>query len=187
MLTLAQSTTAVLATGTVAADIVIVGLGLAVAIPSLRQIPMVRRVVMFVGSRAVEVGLAMALAGTIGSLWYSNVIGYEPCDLCWVQRIFLYPQVLLLGVALVKRDRGAVDYALALSLAGLAVAAYHVSLQVGLTPLLPCSVGAVSCGKLFFLAYGYVTIPVMSLTAFALQTLVMLAAKVVNRNNTTQA
>lgn len=184
MTVLAQTSTTILATATVLADGLILILGLALALPALRRVTWVSRGVALVGRRAVVLGLAIALVGTLGSLWYSNVIGYPPCDLCWVQRVFLYPQVLLLAVALVKRDRGIIDYAFVLSLAGLAVAAYHVSLQVGLTPLVPCSVGAVSCGQLFFLAYGYVTIPVMSLSAFALQTLVMLTAKIIKPNTT---
>lgn len=181
MSTLAQATTTIFSTATVAGDVLAIALAAALAIPPLRRQPAVGRVLRPLGRHALAVGLLLASLGTAGSLWYSNVIGYPPCDLCWVQRIFLYPQVLLLAVAVLKRDRGAVDYALALSLAGLAVALYHVSLQLGLSPLVPCSVGAVSCGQRFFLAYGYVTIPVMSLTAFALQALVMAAAKVTSR------
>ncbi len=181
MSTLAQTTNTVFAAATLGGDVLAIALAAALAVPWLRRQPAAGRTLHWLGRYALAVGLLLALLGTAGSLWYSNVIGYPPCDLCWVQRIALYPQVLLLAVALFKRDRGAVDYALVLSLAGLAVAAYHVSLQFGLAPLAPCSVGAVSCSQRPFLAYGYVTIPVMSLTAFALQALVMATAKVAGR------
>ena len=28
---------------------------------------------------------------TLGSLFYSEIAGFEPCKLCWFQRIFMYP------------------------------------------------------------------------------------------------
>ena len=57
----------------------------------------------------------IALAAMLGSLYYSEIRGLAPCVLCWYQRILMYPQVLLLGLAIVKNDRGIADYILLLN------------------------------------------------------------------------
>ena len=123
-----------------------------------------------VGEQALFYGFIVALAATLGSLIYSDVLGYEPCKLCWFQRIFMYPQVLLLGFALIKKQRVIIDYALALAIPGALVAGYHYLLQLGVAPSLPCAaVGySVSCSERFVLQFGYITIPLMAFTAFVL-------------------
>jgi disulfide bond formation protein DsbB len=113
----------------------------------------------------------VALASTLGSLYYSDILGYSPCVLCWWQRIFMYSQVLLFGVALVKRDRKVAGYGFAFSLVGGVLAAAHTYLQrstlsdVGFCEAIGYSV---SCSQYFGVSYGYITIPVMALTAFIL-------------------
>ena len=121
----------------------------------------------------------VALTATLGSLFYSEVAKYTPCLLCWYQRIFMYPQTLLLGLATLKKDAKIAAYSLTLSLVGLVIAAYHYSLQINPNPLAPCStVGySVSCSQRFAAEYGYITIPMMSLTAFALIALAMIILK----------
>lgn len=124
-------------------------------------------------SRLARAGLVLALlvaaAATLGSLLYSEVIGYEPCKLCWFQRIFMYPLVVLLGLAAWRKDRGAAVYGIVLAGAGGMIALYHYLLQLGLAPSLSCSaVGySVSCAKVFVLQYGYISFPLMAATAFA--------------------
>ncbi len=119
-----------------------------------------------------EYGIAFALvvatASTLLSRFYSNVMGYEPCTLCWWQRIFIYPQVVLLGLALWKREKVIIDYALALLGIGLIISLYQVYLQFGGAPVGACGVGSVSCTKAYVMEFGYVTIPVMALTGYAL-------------------
>ncbi len=118
----------------------------------------------------------IALTGTASSLFYSEIAGFAPCVLCWWQRIFLYPLTVILGIALAKKDEKITDYVAGLSAVGAAIAAYHSYLQFGGSPLVPCGAsGAVSCAQRYFLAYGYVTIPTMALTAFVLIALLMLA------------
>ncbi len=115
-------------------------------------------------------GLIVSLTATLGSLFYSDVMGYNPCVLCWYQRILMYPQVLLFALALWKRDRKVAKYSIALSVLGVLLAGYHYLGQISVVKNLPCSaVGySSSCAETFFLAYGYITIPMMSLTAFLL-------------------
>lgn len=110
----------------------------------------------------------VALASLMGSLFYSEIALYEPCKLCWIERIFIYPQVVLLGIAAWKKDRGIALYSLALSLIGTAIISYHYLLEFGLVPSLPCSAAdaVVSCAKRYVLTFGYVTLPLMGLTAF---------------------
>lgn len=109
------------------------------------------------------------LAGMAGSLFYSQFAHFTPCTLCWWQRAFLYPQAFLLGWALWRGYKKVWRFSLPLSVAGLLVAAYQVYLQFGGTVFVLCSAGdALSCAKRYFLAYGFITIPTMSLVAFAL-------------------
>lgn len=123
----------------------------------------------FVATHAVGLSFLVALTATLGSLFYSEIAGFEPCKLCWFQRIFMYPMVVMLGIAWWKNDREIFRYTAALSLVGAIIAAYHYLLQIGVAPsLIPCStVGySVSCAQTFTMTFGYVTIPLMSLTAF---------------------
>lgn len=121
----------------------------------------------------------VSLAATAGSLYYSDIRGYEPCKFCWFQRIFMYPQVLLLGIALWKKDYRMKLYSIALSIIGAIIALNHVILQHTGSSFIPCSaVGqSVSCSKVFVSHLGYITIPAMALTAFLLMILSLLLWK----------
>lgn len=89
----------------------------------------------------------VALVATLGSLYYSEVRLFLPCELCWYQRIFMYPQAVILGLALWRQDFGVWPYSLALSLLGGSVSVLHLTQEwfPGLFPLackppVPCSV-----------------------------------------------
>ena len=112
----------------------------------------------------------VASLAMIGSLTYSDVLGYEPCKLCWYQRIFMYPLVVLFAMALRRNDKSIRPYAIAMTLFGGFIALDHYFLQLTGVSVLPCSaVGySVSCAKNFVLQYGYITIPLMALSAFGL-------------------
>jgi disulfide bond formation protein DsbB len=125
----------------------------------------------FVSNRAMIIAFIVSVVATLGSLTYSDVIGYEPCKLCWLQRICMYPQALLFGIALWRKDSGIRIYALGLSIVGALIALFHYIGQLGLNPLrLDClAVGySASCSKNFVLQFGYITIPLMALSAFIL-------------------
>ncbi len=128
-----------------------------------------------VGSYALIGGFLVAITSVTISLVYSNVIGFEPCELCWIQRIFLYPQAIILGLALWKKTKDAATYCLALSIIGLLVAGYHYYGQTFNPGALPaCAAGGgVSCAVRFFVEFGYITIPLMSFTAFLFLTVCM--------------
>ena len=123
----------------------------------------------FVAQRYLVIGFLIALGATAGSLFYSEIAGFEPCKLCWLQRIFIYPQSVLFAVALIKNKKDAADYSAPLSAIGGLVAAYHYYIQLGGSPLIPCSAASASaCAQRFVMTFGYITIPLMALSAFAL-------------------
>jgi len=126
------------------------------------------KIVSWFGDRAIALAFFAALAATLGSLFYSEIRHYTPCLLCWYQRIFMYPQVIILGIAWWKSDRRVWQYSVPLSIIGGLIALLHYYEQVTLNPLAPCStIGySASCTESFVLRYGYITIPLMAVTAF---------------------
>lgn len=104
----------------------------------------------------------------LGSMLYSNVVGYPPCELCWWARIFMYPQVFVAGVALWKKDKAGtvVDYLLPLTLLGTLLTLYHSFILWGGKSIIPCTQEGAACSKLYVMEYGYITIPVMALSCF---------------------
>jgi disulfide bond formation protein DsbB len=126
---------------------------------------------------SVSVTFLVAAAGTVLTLVYSEVFGFVPCGLCWIQRIFLYPQVVIAGMMLFKkRAADGVDYLIALSSFGLVVALYQHYLQMGGTDIVGCPVVdvAADCAQRFVFAYGYITFPLMAGTVFAFIILALL-------------
>jgi disulfide bond formation protein DsbB len=127
--------------------------------------------------------LVVAVIATSGSLFYSEVAGYQPCELCWFQRILMYPQVILLSVAFLMKDKNIPNYLIPVSLIGMGIAAYHYILQLGLAPAVCSTVGiSVSCSQTPFMQFGYITIPMMSLTAFSLIVLYMTVQKIYGKD-----
>ncbi|MDO8482527.1 MAG: disulfide bond formation protein B [bacterium] len=136
-----------------------------------------------IGDWGLVLGFLVTAGATAVSLIYSDIIGYEPCKLCWVQRVFLYPQVIILGLVLWKKTRDSEVYCLALSIIGAVIAAYHFYGQSFNPDALPaCDVaGGASCALRFFVEFGYVTIPLMSLTAFLLIIVSMLLSNLTKK------
>lgn len=134
-----------------------------------------REVADFIGERAILLSFIVAFLATAGSLFYSEIAGFAPCVLCWWQRVFLYPQTILLFTAFLKKDENMRLHSLILSGIGALIALYHTFLQFGWESALPCAATGPSCTALYFLEYGYVTIPTMSLTVFVLLLLFMAA------------
>lgn len=116
---------------------------------------------------ALYLAWLVAIVAMAGSLFFSEIQHFPPCVLCWYQRIFMYPLVLLIGVGLLRKDANLPAYILPLSLAGMVVAFGHVLLYYGVIPeaAVPCAAG-VSCTTKFIEWFGFITIPLLSLTAF---------------------
>lgn len=132
----------------------------------------------YIAAKAVFLTLLISLTATIGSLLYSEVLGYEPCKLCWFERIFMFPQVVLFWIGIHRKDRYIADYGIILSALGALLAGYHSLLQFGLVPALSCSsLRLASCSQRFVWEFGYVTIPLMAFTAFSLMAVLLLFSK----------
>lgn len=104
-----------------------------------------------------------------GSLYFSEVLKYPPCILCWYQRILMYPLTLIIPVGIIKKDKNLPYYVLPLSLIGTLIAAYHNLLYWNIIPesIAPCAAG-VSCTTKFVEFFGFITIPFLSLCGFLL-------------------
>ncbi|SEB61746.1 disulfide oxidoreductase [Paenibacillus sp. GP183] len=111
----------------------------------------------------------VSLVAVSGSLFLSDYMGFEPCKLCWFQRIFMYPQAILLAIACYKNDRRQIPYLLPLSVIGGSISLYHYAEQKipGLAKLLPCTSG-VPCNQDYINWLGFITIPFLALIAFIL-------------------
>ena len=111
----------------------------------------------------------VSLVATLGSLFFSEVMGLPPCLLCWYQRICMYPLVAMATVGLLWRDTTVARYIWPLAGVGLSVAVYHNLLYYGLVAeaITPCAQG-VSCTSRQIEWLGFITIPLLSLVAFAI-------------------
>lgn len=129
-------------------------------------------------------GFLIALGAIALSLFYSNIIGFPVCELCYLQRIFIYPQFILFGMELYKRDRTIIDFSMVFALLGIITSIYHIYIEHGGTSGLPCaapSATEISCATRYVFEFSYVTIPVMALTASLLILLLMVNYKYVAR------
>ena len=114
-------------------------------------------------------GWLLVSVSTTISLFFSSVLEYEPCVLCWYQRICLFPMVFILAAGLFPTfDKSVIKYALPLSIAGGLTAFYHTLLYAGIIPenIQPCSKG-VSCTEKYIELFGFVSIPMLSFLAFS--------------------
>lgn len=136
----------------------------------------VNKVIQLFAGNSLAFAFLVSVISTLGSLFLSEIAHFIPCKLCWFQRIFMYPQVLILGIATFKNDFGVQKYIIPLSLIGAAIAIYHYLLQMSPIPL-PCTDEIASCAAKQFASFGYITIPMMSLTAFLLILVFMFISK----------
>ncbi len=126
----------------------------------------------------------ISLSAVSISIFYSEFAGFEPCKLCWFQRIFMYPQAILLGLAYFRKDFGFTFYSLPLAFLGTIFSLYHNYIYYGGVTPLPCTAFGlgVSCARRYVFEFGYITIPLMSLTSFLLIILFLLGQKSYNNS-----
>lgn len=140
-------------------------------------LPALKKVHTFVAKNGLWLMLITSLIATLGSLFLSDVAGWTPCKDCWLQRIFMYPQVVLLIIALIAKDKKVAKYILVLSLIGIVLSTHHYIEQIEATffppetGLEPCDDTGVSCARTYTFRFGYITIPMMALTVFVLNAL----------------
>lgn len=126
------------------------------------------KLVSLIAKYILPIGFLLTILGVFLTLYYQYSVGYAPCELCWYQRIFLYPQMFMFGYAWYKKDMKVLPHAFMLSLIGFAIAVYHHILQLGYNIYKPCSTApfAVDCAKPSFIEYGFVTFPFMAAVLF---------------------
>ncbi len=113
--------------------------------------------------------LAVAIAATCGSLYFSEILKFPPCVLCWYQRIFMYPQVGIIVLGIYFKDRYFYRYSLLFASIGIIISLYHNLLYYKILPesVAPCTFG-ISCTTKFIEWGGFITIPFLSGLAFAI-------------------
>ena len=117
----------------------------------------------------------VSVTATLGSLYFSEIRGFIPCDLCWFQRIFMYPLVVILGIGTFQSDISVKKFVLPLSIVGGLISIFHYLEQKvpGFGGIRPC-VSGVPCSAEYINWFGFVTIPFLALTAFTLITISMI-------------
>ncbi len=115
-------------------------------------------------------GFLIALGAVLVSLFYSEIIGYPACTLCWWQRIFLYPQLILFSLALFRKRFDILEASFVFAILGSLTSVYHIYVENGGTRGLACatidpsSTTQISCAFRYIYEFGYISMPVMALT-----------------------
>lgn len=120
-------------------------------------------------SQLLLAGGTLSLIATAGSLFFSDVMNFVPCTLCWYQRIFMYPLVFLFFIAWLKDDNNVLTYTFPLSIIGWGISVFHLLVYFEVVPenITPCSAHN-SCATVYIQWFGFVTIPMLSFSAFSL-------------------
>lgn len=116
-----------------------------------------------------------AIIATLGSLYFSEVLGYIPCTICWYQRIFMYPLAILAGIFFYYNEQMVYKYILPLSTIGMLISGYHYCLQKipALQKFETCTSG-IPCSGQYINWLGFITIPLLALIAFTIITICMI-------------
>lgn len=119
----------------------------------------------------------VSLIATLGSLFFSEVLLYPPCLLCWYQRICMYPLPILFAVSFMCEDNAVFKYTSPLAIIGLVIAVYHNLLYYHILPesIAPCTQG-ISCTTVQINWLGFITIPLLSLVGFMILTTLSILA-----------
>lgn len=176
-----MSTITLISAGVVALDVLIVLSALSLVFARSRAAVLAR-----ISRNAIPLIIVLAFASVAGTLYMEYAALLTPCHLCWWQRVFMYPILVIALVALVKgtKANGLADYVLALAIPGFAVALYQHLLQVlPAGALIPCDASN-DCAIRSVFDFGFVTIPWMAISVFAALIFVALCARFAKLENT---
>jgi disulfide bond formation protein DsbB len=138
---------------------------------------------LFLKKHSFHFAFLFALAAVLGSLTYSELFHLPPCTFCWWQRIFMYPQVIVLGIGIWLKDIKIWLTSIILSIIGICFSISHILLQTGIRQSTgACLESGVSCTKIDVLIFGWLTIPIMCCILFAA---ILTFAFLAHRNNKT--
>ncbi|MEF7665836.1 disulfide bond formation protein B [Bacillus thuringiensis] len=107
----------------------------------------------------------ISLFSILGSLYFSEVVGLNPCDLCWYQRIFMYPLPLIIIISMLINDYKVKSYIRGFSLIGLLIGVYQYIIQLSHTKSAFCSIKS-DCSTIQVEWFGFITLPLLSVFAF---------------------
>lgn len=144
---------------------------------------MINQSIGFLKKYVLYLAFFQAFISTLVSLYFSEILHFPPCVLCWYQRIAMYPLVIIFGVAILKKDKLVNFYAWPLIAAGWLIAVFHNLLYYNILPeaAAPCLAG-VSCTTKFIEWFGFITIPFLSLMAFTILGVLMVIYGKVSRD-----
>ncbi|MED1864495.1 disulfide oxidoreductase [Fictibacillus nanhaiensis] len=127
------------------------------------------------GNKPLLIAWIASILSMVGSLFFSEVMKFVPCNFCWYQRILMYPLVILLGVAFYQQDHKVTRYVLPLSILGIIVSGYHYALQKipALKAFEVCTSG-IPCSGEYINWLGFITIPLLAFVGFTIITICML-------------
>lgn len=126
-----------------------------------------KNILNWIQKNALHIVLIQAIVATLGSLYLSDIKGYAPCVLCWYQRICMYSLIPIIFVAMFRGDKKVYHYIFPLAIIGWSFALYHNLLYSGIIEAgESCSYG-ISCTTKYVEYFGFITIPLMSFTAFS--------------------
>lgn len=124
----------------------------------------------------LEIIFLIAFLSVFGSLYFSDIVGIEPCSLCWWQRIFMYPIFIISTVSLVCKIKIRKAFIFGLSIPGMLFAIYHYLMQTfGLFKEISACTGASKpCDVVDIALFGFITIPLLSLVSFLIINILLL-------------
>lgn len=112
---------------------------------------------------------AASFVSMLGSLYFSEIMDFIPCDLCWYQRILMYPLVVILGMAIYRKDYQIAFYSMILSAIGGTISIYHYAVQkIDFVGTHSASCGIVPCTGEYINWLGFITIPFLALIGFTI-------------------
>lgn len=138
----------------------------------------------FVQQFAYRIMIVLSAGGTALTLVYSEVFGFVPCGLCWLQRIALYPLLVIFVVGHIMKDRLAALYGIVLSAFGAIISLYQHYIQMGGSEFITCPVAGsgANCAERILFEFGYITFPLMSFSLFVFFIVLLLIYRKQTRN-----
>jgi disulfide bond formation protein DsbB len=149
-----------------------------------------KKIKIFISKNAYYLAFFLSLIATLSSLFISEIAKFPPCVLCWYQRIAMYPQPVLLFIAILKKEYVLKPYLITINIIGGTIALYHYLLQIlPKSQFITCNKSltgiAVSCTEKYNFYFGYMSFPLMALTVFILLIIIILFSN--NAKNTNRS
>jgi disulfide bond formation protein DsbB len=131
-----------------------------------------------------KIAFLISIISVTTSIYFSEVLGYLPCSLCWWQRVCMYPLSIILGLGIIRKDRNSIYYALPLAILGVLVAFYQNLVYYGLVihKAISCTPG-ISCADKTLTFFGFLSIPLMSLISFIVITTCLIGTMKISSKN----